>query len=283
MDTEQFNNMSSYGIVSNITNGTGDPDLIAKPSKTVENAVLFFNTTGNIFGISSVLLNCLFVITVHFIKDRGSAYYHYIQNLAVADIFAAITFFVNEHYPHWSHVIIDPEENFFLGHGLGYLCRSLPWLFFTAYLLTLCCLTFNQFVAVCKPLRYSNVVTPKAVKLTLVAIWCISSLQLLIPIITFSSLSTMDNKAQAYRLLFNSAYIEIHIWMSFFVCTIFLNMTLNLVTYCKIKKLKRSQKTSGNREDRLTIASKHEAVITLILLLFASSLCRLPFPVMGIV
>ena len=275
-----MDNITPVYECSNCSNISGT--WIMKPTPEVENLEYFLHTCGNVFGIFSILLNILFVFTVRFIKEKTSAYYCYIQNLAIADIFAAITFFINHHWPQWSHMLVDPEEHFFLGHGLGFVCRSTPWLFFTAYLLTLCCLTFNQFLAVCKPLRY-NTVTQKKVKASLIVIWCVSSFQLLVPVIMFSVLSTLDNKIQAYNILYKMSYIEMHVWMGFFALTIFANMLVNGITYCKIKQLKHQCENIRSRTDRLTISSKQEAQITLMLLLFASSMCRLPFPIMAII
>ena len=238
---------------------------------------MFFLTVGNMFGIASIVLNVIFVFAVYFMKEKTSAYYRYIHNLAMADILAAVTFLITEHWPHWSFMLINPRENFLLAHGLGYLFRSMPWLFFTAYLLTLCWLTFNQFVAVCKPWRYSDLVTPRVVKASLIAIWGISSLQLLIPVITFSTLLTFKNKNKAYAKLFTSSYVEIHIWMGLFAFIIFVNIILNAVTYFRIKRL--NQRSTNM--DQMNINRKKEAFITLTLLLFASIFCRLPFPVMG--
>ena len=255
---------------------------MVKPNQSVEDFVKFLMTIGNIFGVTSVLLNVLFVVTIHFIKDKGSAFYHYIQNLAIADIFAAITFLVTEHWPHWLTTLIDPKEHYVLAHGLGYLFRSLPWMFFTAYLLTLCCLTFNQFIAVCKPLRYSDLVTPRAVNGSLIGIWSISSLQLAIPIITFSVALSSDSNARAYQFLMSSSYYETHVWMGLYTFTILLNIMLNAVTYLTIKQLKKRRENEGGNMDRSSIAIKQEAFITVTLLLCASIFCRLPFPVMGI-
>ena len=273
-------------LVSNNCSMDNNTDQIywnEKPSQAVENMVTFFSTVGNVFGITSILLNVIFVFAVYFVTDKASAYYHYILNLAMADIFAAIMFLITEHWPHWSFMLIDPQENFFLAHGLGYLFRSMPWLFFTAYLLTLCCLTFNQFVAVCKPWQYSDLVTPRVVKASLITVWGISTLQLLIPVITFSTLLTYKNKHKAYTILFTSSYFEIHIWMGLFAFTILVNIILNAVTYFKIKQLKRRREGESTNMDRITINSKQEAFITLTLLLFASIFCRLPFPIMGII
>ena len=254
-----------------------------KPSKSVENLVDTLFVAGNVLGISSVILNIAFLFAVRLIKDRRTTYFRLIQNLAVADDLAALTFLITQNWPHGPFAYIDPQAHFVLANGLSYVFRGLPWMFFTAYLLTLSSLTLNQYIAICMPMRY-NEITERKVTVVILIIWCLSSLQLFIPLIIVVFLHAHFNPRDAMDALFAVSKIELHIWMAFFVVTIFFNTALDLVAYMKIQELKlKSQNSLRGSTCPVNIQQKQQAFITLTLLLVASIFCRLPFPVVGIV
>ena len=85
------------------------------------------------------------------------------------------------------------------------------------------------------------------------------------------------------KSLYFYSKIEIHVWMGFFVITIFLNITLNVLVYLKIKQLRKMRRSTCNNMDTLNLKMKHQAFVTLSLILLAAIFCRLPFPVMAIV
>ena len=256
------------------------PDIPAKPSIIVEKLVDTLFVAGNVLGITSVVLNIAFLFAVRFIKDRRTTYFRLIQNLAVADDLAAFTFLITQNWPHGPFAYIDPEEHFVLAHGLSYVFRGLPWMFFTAYLLTLSSLTLNQYIAVCMPWRF-NEITQRKVTVVITIIWALSSLQLLIPLFIVIHLHNISNPRDAMVTLFHVSKVELHFWMAFFGVVIFFNIALDLIVYVRFQELKLKRQHGSMYP--VNIQQKQQAFITLSLLLVASIFCRLPFPVVGIV
>ena len=281
MEEYYFNH--TYVCQSHDGNGT-QGSLCMPGSSDVKHFRVFLNATASIFGLLSILFNIVFVLALRFVEDKSSAHYHYIHSLAMADIFAALTFLITSHWPHLSFKLIDPRKYFVLGHSFSYVFRSIPWLFFTAYMLTLCCLTLNQYIAVCKPWRYSQLLTPKTIKITLAIVWCISSLQLFIPIAMVSVLQALEkDKKVVVGTLFKLSYWELHAWMSIYVISLLINIVLETLAYLKLKDLKMRRHRSNTNMGQLSLQIMHQSFVTLSLLLCASIFCRLPFPIMSIV
>ena len=274
-------------MMDNITIGNNlsyiDFPKPAKPDRYIEVIVETLAVTGNTFGATSIVLNLAFLFAVHFVKDRNTAYFRLIQNLAVADDLAALTFLITQNWPHGLFAYINPRDHFVLAHGLSYVFRGFPWMFFTAYLLTLSCLTLNQYVAVCKPWRYAQLVTPRVVTIAVIVIWCLSGLQLIIPLCIVLSLTRLSDTRIAMASLHSLSKIEIHFWMGFFVLAIFFNIILDVIVHYRIKQLQNKRRGTQRTIDSKNIETKQRAFVTLTLLLIASVFLRLPFPILGIV
>ena len=73
--------------------------------------------------------------------------------------------------------------------GLPYVFRSVPWMFFTAYMLTLNCLTVSQYLASCRPHVYMHMNVKLRMRLSLIVVWLLASLQIVIPVMVLASLS----------------------------------------------------------------------------------------------
>ncbi len=159
-------------------------------------------------------------------------------------------------------------------------------MFFTGYLLTLSCLTWNQHIAVCKPLSYNDVVTRKRVSATLIYIWLISSLQIILPFLVIIALNMFSEEVDPMPLLHQVASVEMHIWMVVFIVSILYNIFVNMLVYYRLEHLRRNHRSFNNSRfshDSANIIKKQHAFVTVFLLLLASIFCRLPFPLANIV
>ncbi len=222
-------------------------------------------------GVAAIIPNLLFILSLTQVRDRDSAFHRFMLSLSVSDVLGSITF-----------IVIMKCPPGFLGE-IDYVFRSTPWMFFTGYLLTLSCLTWNQHIAVCKPLSYNQVVTRKKVSATLIYIWLISSLQIILPFLVNVALSMYSNEVDPVPLLEQVSVVEMHIWMVVFIFSILYNIFVNLLIYYRLEHLRRKHSTSRYSHDSSNIVKKQHAFVTVLLLLLASIFCRLPFPLANIV
>lgn len=243
---------------------------------------------GNIgitLGAVSIILNIIFIIGLHFQHEKTSAYNRLMKNLSVADVMAAISFLIIQMWPHGFFAHIGLRNDFILVQVLPYVFRSWPWMFFTTYMLTLTCLTVNQYVAVCKPWRYSELVTERRVTALIVIVWSLSSLQIIVPLIVILVLYFSHTQTAAMKALYFISKIEIQVWMAIFVFSNCLNIIVNIRIYKKIHqlKLKRRRNHTMKSAESTNIRSKQDAFVTVAILLMASLFCRLPFPLTGLI
>lgn len=237
-----------------------------------------------VFGVLSIGLNIIFLFAMHFFKDKVTAYHRYLQNLAISDMLASCTFLLLQDDSRLTKCIA-PFVDVILLQGLPYVIRSLPWMFFNSYLLTLSCLTINQYVAVCRPWRYNELVTNNRILFSLVFVWTFSSLQLLVPVTILVVLYILQDSNLTTATLYSVSKIEMQIWMGIFIFSTVLNIFLNLFIYRKIRhlKLKRRMNSHSSNMESVNIRTKQAAFVTVSLLLLASVFCRLPFPLTAII
>lgn len=252
-----------------------------------ENALAYSSShilsmAGNVFGILSILLNFGFLVAVRSIRSP-LPYNSLLQNLSIADILASVTFLITQNWPQGPFASIDPGDDLFLTEGLPYVFRSTPWMFFTAYVLTLTCLTVNHYVAVCRPWKYSQIAECNLICKSLTTVWLLSSLQIVIPATILGFLCMLQDRHKAMDALYRVSSIEIQAWMTLFALSTFVNVILDMLVYKKIKLLKfKRRHTMYTSQENRNIQSKHEAFVTVSLLILASIFCRLPFPLIGI-
>lgn len=256
-----------------------------QPADDVITVVKILSTLGTTLGITSIILNVIFLVGLHFQKEKASAYNRFVKTLSVADIMASFTFLLIQRWPSGFFGNISKNDDFILIHVLPYVFRSWPWMFFTCYMMTLTCLTINQYVAVCKPWRYSELVTRRRVTVSLLAVWSLASLQIIVPITVILVLYSVRDKRAAMNALYTISSIEIQIWMAIFALSNLLNIILNIVIYKKIRqlKMKRRFNHANKSAESINIRTKQEAFLTVALLLVASLFCRLPFPLAGLI
>ena len=72
-------------------------------------------------------------------------------------------------------------------------------------------LSVNQYVGVCKPWRYSQLVTRRAVGGCLVVLWLVSSLQVAVPFAILIVLWSFDDSRHAKYLLYHVSRIEMQV------------------------------------------------------------------------
>ena len=266
------------------TNSQGMPEnRSAGGNETTAAEVL--STMGMTLGILSIILNVVFLIGLQFQKEKASAYNRFVKTLSVADIMASFSFLLIQKWPRGFFAYISKDETFILAHVIPYVFRSWPWMFFTCYMMTLTCLTVNQYVAVCKPWRYSELVTGRRVTTSLVIVWGLSSLQILVPMTVIMILYSVRDKTAAMAALYTISKIEIQIWMAIFMFSNILNIALDVIIYKKIRQLKMKRRFNqmNKSAESLNIRTKQEAFHTVALLLIASLFCRLPFPLAGLI
>lgn len=247
------------------------------------NFVCALAVAGIVLGIASILLNSIFLILMRLImKERGSAYHRLVNNLSTSDLLASLAFLVTQTWPQGPFAYIELLQDFFIVEGLPYVFRGLPWMFFTSYLLTLTCMSLNQYIAVCRPWSYSSL-TPSVITRALVVVWLISSLQIFIPLSVLLILSATD-KSDAMMTLYRVSIIEMQVWLAIYTTSTLLNIAVNAIVYCKIRSLKRKRRfCSKSSQESQNLRMKQEAFITVALLLVAAVSCRLPFPIFGMI
>ncbi len=236
-------------------------------------------------GVAAIIPNLLFILSLTQVRDRESAFHRFMKSLSVSDVLGSVTFIVIMNCPPGFFGEID-KDNFEFLRALPYVFRSTPWMFFTGYLLTLSCLTWNQHIAVCKPLSYNDVVTKKKVSATLIYIWLISSLQIILPLLVVIVLSMQSKEMDPMPLLHQVAHVEMHIWMAVFIVSILYNIFVNMLIYYRLERLRKKHggfNRSRQSHDSANIMKKQHAFVTVFLLLLASIFCRLPFPLANII
>jgi len=277
-------NVTTPGILGNSTM----PNATTRSSRTnleigLVATVYTVQYLGVTLGITSIIMNVVFLIATKYIKDKTAAYHRFIKNLSVADVLSASSFLLISSWPQWGMAFASTKHGKKVLPLIAYVVRGLPWAFFTGYLLTLSGLTVNQYLAVCRPWRYCSIVSPSNVSICLIIIWLISALQLIIPLIICISIwgHNEENFLEQVQLL---GAIEMQVWMCFFALSLLFNITLNIIIYLKINMLKMKRRmSSSHTQESLNIRMKQEAFITVALLLFISVFFRLPFPLMGMI
>ena len=277
-----MDNISVTTIASNVTLRPEEPY-----------GIYVANTINNIFGVNAILLNILFLLCICFVPNNDSAYNRFIKNLSVCDIFGALFFLLTLNWPQgpFAHIIPDNEGNKLWIHGSPYVFRSIPWMFFTAYMFTLNCLSVSQYIASCKPHMYDQIRESRNVTIILLVIWGLASLQIFIPVIVLSSLSGLPMR-EAFGHLVNISKVEMTAWLLVYITSTCISITLNILVYAELRRLRQKQER-GVQESTQALSggssssaganmrAKNEALITILCLSLASIFCRLPLPLVG--
>ncbi len=234
-------------------------------------------------GISAILLNVVFILSLSRVKERDTAFNRFMKSLSVSDALGSLMFIIIMNCPP-GFFGVTYRNNFQFLRALPYVFRSVPWMFFTGYLLTLSCLTWTQYIAVYKPWSYTKVITRRLVSATLAYIWLISSLQIILPMLVIIALSIYMYSKQdidPMPLLHRIARVETHVWMSIFMASIIYNISTNITVYVKLRRLLRKHRSRCH--DNSTIMKKQHSFLTVSLLLLASIFCRLPLPLASMI
>ncbi len=254
--------------------------------KQIYSAIKQLNVTGLVIGITAILLNTAFLYAMRKIKKKAKPHYRFIKSLSISDLLGSLSFIVTVNFPH-GYLGVIAENDFAFVRALPYVIRSVPWMFFTAYILALTCLTVNQYLAVCKPWTYTTLARNRRVTISLIFVWLISSLHIIIPLGIIVAMSVISfGKQDPMPVLHKLASVEILVWMVIFAIAIFFNICTSLVIYRKLCILQMTTRTVCN--SRLIkvpspVKKKQETFVTLSFLLLASIFCRLPFPIIGII
>lgn len=272
---------------SEIINGTEMDDLVGTDRSSASDhpaASEIISLIGVTFAVVSIILNLIFLCSRCFIRLKKTAYNQFMTNLSVSDIMTSLSFLVIQYWPRGPFANIDLNPDFYVVPALPYVFRSLPWLFFTSYLLTLNCLTINQWIAVCKPWKYSVSVTKVKVRVSLAVIWTVASLQVIVPLMVLVLLSCLEDIQDAKKKLWSVSKVEMQIWMAFYALSTIFNIYLNVIVYRKISKLKRKRRgVHGSNSGLSNIRMKQRAFVTVSMLLVACCFFRIPFPIFGII
>ena len=175
--------MASIDVIQRLQNkmNNGHEDNSSQPVRNttiigIPAVVETLSTCGVTIGIIAIAFNIIFILALAQLKDKDKPYYRFTKCLSVCDLLGSFSFIVTINFPQGILGFITHNKFHFL-NALPYVIRSTPWMFFTGYLLTLTCLAINQYIAICKPWRYAQLVTKRAVTWSLVFVWMISSLQ----------------------------------------------------------------------------------------------------------
>ena len=227
-----------------------------------EVAIAVLRFSGYTIGAMAILLNTVSLIAMMFLKDKSTAYHRFLKNLSMGDLLGALSFLLMQTVPQSNSLTAN------------YIVRSLPWMFFTTYILTLLCLSVIQYIAVCRPWKYSVMVTDKAVNLAIGGVWLISSLQLLIPVIIILTVSFRKDQMALFNFLLEISNIETLIWMGIFMLVALISTLFHVCIYCKIRGLKRRSTQSHDSEN---MRMKQRAFVTMAILMATGLLIRIPF------
>ena len=241
---------------------------------------------ANCFGVGAVILNMIFLSCICCIKDSDLIYNRFIQNLAVCDILGSITFLVTQNWPEGPFGSIAENEYIrqIWVQGLPYVFRSIPWMLFTAYMLTLNCLSVSQYLATCRPHTFMRLrQAPHIVSLVLGVVYAISVQHIIVPLLVLTYLSYLPVH-KAFHELMKISRIEMIIWMLVYITSTLFSITLNACMYCTLKgSVVDEYQTPGQPRpvEGANTQAKHAACVTMWWLCTASIACRLPLPLIG--
>ena len=181
----------------------------------------------------------------------------------MCDIFGSFFFIVTQNWPQgpFAQITSQTEGHSIWTHGSPYVFRNIPWMFFTAYMFTLNCLSGSQYLACCRPHKYIQLRGSKCVKLVLPVIWLLASLQIAIPVIVLACLSTMPtNKAFKYLILISK--IEMVSWMVIYIISTFISITFNTLIYKELKRIKQRSVPGSKLPDAVSNPrGEHETLV----------------------
>ena len=197
------------------------------------------SSLGTSLGCGAILLNIIFLCCMLHIRNKDSAYNRFIQNLTVCDILGSFTFIITQNWPQgpFAHILEEHQGNDWWLQTLPYVFRSLPWMFFTCYMLTLNCLSISQYLASCRPHVYVRIRMRKYIHYILLAVWIFSSLQVIIPTLVLVCLSVEPILVAFHKLIFISK-VEMVGWMLVYMFSTCLSVVLNVIVYVKLRQLK---------------------------------------------
>lgn len=253
--------------------------------------------SGITLGIMAVVMNSIFLILCRYISEKPVPYI-FIRNLSVADVLASCSFLLISSWPQWMDWIFVVESNTINGSShpgdmshspdnnhqkviplVIYMLRGLPWLFFTGYLLTLTALTINQYLAVCRPYRYSTLVTPGHVLWCIVIIWLVSALQMLVPFGICMAIWKETDPDSFVDKIESISQREMQVWLACFIIALVVNIAFNIRIYFNISRLQqhnRLRHTPSSRRENDNLRLHHDTCVTTILLIIATVFFRLP-------
>ena len=240
------------------------------PTASQRLLVSVLEITATSLGVLSVFVNSKSLLAMFFLRDKRSAYLRFLRNLNLTDLLASLTFLVIQN----AHISADTPTLV----SVSYVLRSLPWMFLTAYMLTLLSLAVNQYVAVCRPWHYSRVVTDSFVSASIGGIWLASTLQVIVPLCIVLAVR-LQAHADAGAVVARVAVLEMQAWMLLFTLVILANVFLNIRVYQQIRILR---KRLAHRKDSDNIRAKHKAFLTMTYLLLTGVFFWFPFPLVGL-
>lgn len=264
------------------TGGVSPTTAVPAPevSPLVRQAVSVASTICVVSGVLSIACNLICLAAITFIKDSNLPYKSYLLNLAISDILCVCAFFFNQYSAYGLLGHISPGDQFSTELALPYVFRSLPWVFFTAYLLTLTTLGINQYIAVCQPWRYATIFSQAKARLILAATWILASFQIIVPTAVLISL---HDSTDPISILFRIAKIEMQFWMAIYIVNALGCISMSVTVYRKINHLKRACRRLRVNPANHDLMMKQQAFITNFLLLLATITLRLPLPITSII
>ncbi|XP_069753905.1 histamine H2 receptor-like [Narcine bancroftii] len=196
----------------------------------------------------------------------------FIVSLAVTDLllgllvmpFSAILELLNSEWP--------------FGTTFCNLYTSLDVMLCTASILNLFVISLERYLAVTAPLRYTLVITPKRVIISLGLIWCISIMFSFLPINlgwnTKDLLVRSSNRTNQCHLELNTVYAIVDAFFTFYI-----PLAIMSLTYYKIFKIARehAKRISTATGCTLPVLKEHKATVTLATVMGVFIICWFPY------
>ena len=235
-----------------------------------------FTVAGCVFMfiilISCFLGNILICVAVLKFSYLQSSSEHFIFSLAISDIMAVvlvlpfdIIYWIT--FPRWS-----------LG---GYVCNLWNSLFFmvlTALVLNLTCISFDRFLAVVFPLRYSSLMTPKLTRSMIAVVWVYS---FTVGILIFLLLEPPEDGTYNFDLspVFHGYLLIGNVLFPFVIMVILYSNIYTIARY----HAKRTQTMSSNTQLTTTFARELRLAKTLGIVVLCFVICWLPFEIINVI
>ncbi|XP_053156006.1 histamine H2 receptor isoform X2 [Hemicordylus capensis] len=225
--------------------------------------------------IVTVCGNVLVCLVVRFNQRLRSLTNCFIVSLAFTDLLLGLLVLP------FSAIYEISSHKWSFGHTFCKIYISLDVMLCTASILNLFMISLDRYYAITAPLRYTTVVTPRRVAVTMFLVWVVSLMVSFVPIhLDWHKTSTTGNSSEGKcRLEVNLGYALVDGLLTFY-----LPLVVMCITYYQIFKIAREQaKRINNSSSCKTIrhalptVKEHKATLTVAAVMGAFIICWFPY------